>query len=147
MNIGNFITLTSLTSKLMPKHLYLSLTTIKLIWSRNNKTSYHLKHFQQKRISNNNNNPTSNLIHQTVFILATKESGTTYSYLTGRYPIIASFGNKCIVICYYYVAKNIQAIITKTCNATEVRDITMSVLSILNTCRNQPNLHTLDNKA
>ena len=81
------------------------------------------------------------------FTLTTKETGTTYSDLTGRYPIISSRGNQYIAICYDYDNNRIQAIPTKTHNDAEIRDVTMSMLYTLTTSGHQPNIHILNNEA
>ena len=93
-----------------------------------------------------NHHHTRNIRHKTVFFtLATKEYGKTYSYLNVIYPIIYIPINQYIFMCYGYDT-NIQVIPTKTRNAVEIRDATMSMLSILNTSGHQPNLHILDNE-
>ena len=53
---------------------------------------------------------------------------TTYSDLTGRYPIISSRGNQYIVIFYNCDTNSIQAIPTNTRDATEIQDATMSMM-------------------
>ena len=95
-----------------------------------------------------NHHLTSNLKHKDfVFTLAKNESGTTYSDLTGRYPIIYNRVNQYIVKFYYCDSDSIQEIPTKTCNASEIRDANMSMLSKVTTCGNQKNLHKLYNEA
>ena len=77
----------------------------------------------------------------------TKEDGTTYSDLAGRYPFTSSCGNQYIVILYYYDNNSIQAMPNKTRNTEEIRDTPMSMLSTLTNIRHQPNTHILDNEA
>ena len=82
------------------------------------------------------------------FTLTTKETGTTYSDLTGRYPIISSRGNRYNFICYDYDynINNIQAIPTETCNAADILEATMSMMFTLTTSGHQPNIHIIDNE-
>ena len=76
-----------------------------------------------------------------------KEYGATYSDLTGGYPIILSHGNQYIVICYNYDTNIIQEVLTKTRNAAEIQDYTISILTTLTTSGNQSNIQILDNTA
>ena len=85
--------------------------------------------------------------HKTVFFLAKKEAGTTYSYLTGRYSIISSHRKQYIVIFYDYDTNIIQETPTNTCNVEEIRDAKVIMLSTLTTSGHQPYLHILDDEA
>ena len=82
---------------------------------------------------------------QEFFYTCNKGGWQKYSDLTGRYPIIYSLGNHYIVIYYYWDTNSIQYISNKTLNAAKIQDATISMLSILTTSGNQPNLHILDN--
>ena len=131
INNGNFITWPGITLKIISKQLPFSLPTFK----------GHLKQDQQntrstKKISTTEKPaaeslPTQYSKTQAYFFIARKESGTTYSELTGRYPIISSPGNQYIVICCNYDTNGIQATPTKTHNYAEIRDSTMSMLNAL----------------
>ena len=77
--------------------------------------------------------PTQESKTQDFFLVATKESGKTYSDLTGRYPIISSRRNQYISICYNYDTNGIQATPTKTRNAAEIWNATMSMLNTFTT--------------
>ena len=72
----------------------------------------------------------------------TNEYVTTYSDITARYTIIYNRGNQ-----YIAISNSIQAIPTKTYNATKIRCITISMLSTLTTSGNQTNIHILGNEA
>ena len=80
------------------------------------------------------------------FTLTTKEAVSTYSDLTLRYPITFSSSNQYIVIIYGCNTSSIQAMPTKTRNAAEIRDTTMSMLSILPKSGHQLNLHIFVNE-
>ena len=126
INNGNFISQPGLTLKLISKHLPLYLTTLK----------GHLKQEKQnirstKKIATiekpEAEASTTQESKTQIFFIATKESGTTYSDLTGIYSIIPSSKNQYIVICYDYDTNSIQATPTKR--------------------GHQPNIHILDNEA
>ena len=148
INNGNFVTWPGLTSNLISKHLPPSIPTIK----------GHIKQEQQNLRSTKPSVPVVKIEPETppdqedktgecYVTIATKESGTTYSDLTGRYPITSSRGNQYIVICYDYDTNSIQAKPTKTRNAAEIRDATIAMLTQLSISGHAPKLHILDNEA
>ena len=51
------------------------------------------------------------------------------------------------MVCYDYDTNSIQAVATKTCNAAELRDATMSMLHQLSISGHPPKIHILDNEA
>jgi hypothetical protein len=148
INNGNFVKWPGLTSNLISKHLLPSIPTIK----------GHIKQEQQNLRSTKPSEPVVKIEpeippdqeHKTgecYVTITTKESGTTYSDLTGRYPITSSHGNQYIVICYDYDTNSIQAKPTKTRNAAEIRDATIAMLTQLSISGHAPKLHILDNEA
>jgi hypothetical protein len=148
INNGNFVTWPGLTSSLISKHLPPSIPTIK----------GHLKQEQQNLRSTKPSELVVKIEPETppnqedktgecYVTIATKESGTMYSDLTGRYRITSSRGNQYIVICYDYDTNSIQARPTKTRNAAEIRDATIAMLTQLSISGHAPKLHILDNKA
>ena len=130
INNGVFNTWPGLNAKLITKCLPPSIPTIK----------GHLKQEQQNLHSTQEstmikiepglpqNIIESNIPNSCYLIITTKEFGTTYSDLTGRYPITSSRGNQYILICYDYNTNSIQAQVTRTCNAAEIRDATLKML-------------------
>ena len=75
-----------------------------------------------------------------------KESGTTYSDLTGRYPITSSRGNQYIIVCYHFDSNSIQAQVMKTRNAAEIHDNTIIMLNNLTNSGHSPSLHIMHNE-
>ena len=100
---------------------------------------------QQRNLKQNHHLPRSP--RYKTFFIATKESVTTYSDLTGRYPIISSRGNQYILICYKYYTNSIQETPTNTRNAADIQDATMSRLNTLTTSGHQPNIRIIDTEA
>jgi hypothetical protein len=148
INKGFFTTWPGLTSQLITKHLPISVPTIK----------GHIKQEQQNLRSTKPNTivkiepgtlppPATNSSNNCFLMLTTKEKGTTYSDLTGRYPITSSRGNQYIIICYDYDTNSIQAKVTKTKNAAEIRDATLAMLQTLSNHGHPPNMHIMDNEA
>ena len=147
INKGYFSTWPGLTAQLIKKYLPTSVPTIK----------GHIKQEQQNLRSTQPSTvikiepdiipQSTNKDHNCFFTITTKESGTTYSDLTGRYPITSSRGNQYIIICYDYDTNSIQAQPTKTRNAAEIRDTTINMLNNLSENGHQPSIHIMDNEA
>jgi hypothetical protein len=85
--------------------------------------------------------------HECYLTYYAKGEGITYSDLTGIYPTKSSRGNQYIVVCYDYDTNSIQARLTKSHNATDIRDATMSMIEKLASSGHPPKLHIMDNEA
>jgi hypothetical protein len=132
---GHFITWPGLTYDLINKHLTTTIATSK----------GHLKQEQrnirttQIEIPNDDNildhHPTQDIeqakTHECYITYYAKEEGITYSDLTGIYSTKSSRGNQYIVVCYDYDTNSIQARLTKTRNAAEIRNATMLMIEKL----------------
>ena len=145
INNGNFTTWPGLTTDLISKHLLPSIPT----------TKGHMKQEQQHLRSTRPiikvepEPPVEQEIktHDCFLTLSAKEEGTSYSDLTGRYPITSSRGNQYIVVLYDYDTNSIQTALTKTRNAAEIRDVTIQLLTKLTQSGHPTNLHIMDNEA
>ena len=145
INNGNFVTWPGLTTDLINKHLLPSIPTMK----------GHLKQEQQNLRSTRLTPPDIKIeppdndqkTHDCFITFATKEEGTTYSDLTGRYPITSSRGYQYIIVCYDFDTNTIQTALTKTRHAAEIRDATIPMLEKLSRSGHPPKLHIVDNEA
>ena len=86
-------------------------------------------------------------VHECFLTLFSKPEGTTYSDLTGKYPIKSGRGNQYIMVGYDYDTNAILVQPTKTRNAAELRNATMKILERLEQTGHKPNLHIMDNEA
>ena len=86
-------------------------------------------------------------VHQCFLTVLTKPEGTSYSDLTGKYPIKSGRGNQYIMVGYDYDTNAILVHPTKTRNAAELRNATMAILNRLEANGHKSNLHIMDNEA
>ena len=144
---GYFMTWPGLTTELIQKYLPTSVPTIKGHIKQEQQNLRSTKILPEIKIEPDTIPPSTSTSKNCFFTITTKETGTTYSDLTGRYPITSSRGNQYIIICYDYDTNSIQAHPTKTRNAAEIRDATISMLTNLSTNGHQPQIHIMDNEA
>ena len=85
--------------------------------------------------------------HECYLTYFVKEEGVTYSDLAGTYPTKSSRGNQYIIICYDYDTNSIQAQLTKSRNAADIRDATLKMIEQLQRSGHPPKLHIMDNEA
>ena len=148
---GNFTTWPGLTTSLIAKHLLPSIATGK----------GHMKQEQQRLQSTRLESPITpdlpysedNIVQEErrhecyIAITSVKPSGTTYSDITGRFPIKSSRGNQYLVICYDYDTNYIAVAPTKSRQGFEIRDTIISLIQKFKSSGNPPRLHILDNEA
>ena len=91
--------------------------------------------------------PDNTKTHECYLTYFTKEEGITYSDLTGIYPTKSSRVNQYIIICYDYDTNSIQAQLTKSRNAADIRDVTLIMIEKLKRSGHPPKLHIMDNEA
>jgi hypothetical protein len=103
---GHFITWPGLTAELITKHLPPSIATekghIKQEFKNIRSTqtpATHQDNAETERDDNTNIDVPGQRTNECYVTIATKEQGTTYSDLAGRYPIKSARGNQYIMIC------------------------------------------------
>jgi hypothetical protein len=94
-------------------------------------------------LSENDNTKT----HECYLTYYTKDEGVTYLDPTGIYSTKSSRGNQYIIVCYDYDTNSIQARLTTSRNAADIRNATMSLLEKLTASGHPPKLHIMDNEA
>ena len=147
INNGNFTTCPGLTAQLITNNLPLSIPTMKVHVKQEPHNHCSAKAPLSPSIKIEPEvSPIQESKNQDYFInIATKEYGSTYSNLTGIYPVTYSQGNQYIFICYNYDTKIIHAIFTKTLNTAKICDTTISMLATLTKSGHPPNSRILDN--
>ena len=148
---GNFTTWPGLTTSLIAKHLLPTIATGK----------GHMKQEQQRLKSTRLESPIipdlpsseDNIVQEErrhecyITITSAKPSGTTYSDITGRFPVKSSRGNQYLVICYDFDTNYIAVKPTKSRQGFEIRDTIISLIQKFKASGNPPRLHILDNEA
>lgn len=146
---GNFITWPGLNSKLIRKHLPASPNTVK----------GHLRQEQKNLRSTRQSTHTTDefaaaaldipgeTTHECYLTFTSKESGMSYSDLTGRYPVKSARGNQYLIVLYDYDSNAILVEPLKTRNAAEIKTGVIKLLDVLAKSGHTPKLHIMDNEA
>jgi len=90
---------------------------------------------------------TTGKTHECFVTICTKEEGTTYSDLCGRYPVKSSRGNQYILVCYDYDTNAILAEPIQTRAAANISNALEKMLDVLKKAGSPPQVHIMDNEA
>jgi hypothetical protein len=150
---GNFLTWPGLTKKLiqnMPTTRATVMGHIKQEFKnlRSTKTPIKMETIVEETIPDIPTEPaTTGRTHDCFVTICTKEEGTTYSDLCGRYPVKSSRGNQYILVCYDYDTKAILAEPIQTRAAANISNALNKMLDVLEKAGSKPNIHIMDNEA
>ena len=139
-----------LTPKLINKNLPISQATVKGHIKQKFKNLCPTVHIKQEHpippitLENNINETRTNDCFLTI---CTKEDGTTYSDLCGRYPVKSSRGNQYILVCYDYDSNAILAEPIQTRAAANITNALKLMLDNLTKAGAPPQIHIMDNEA